>query len=819
MGFDPIGWLGGAASQISGAASGGLSAIDKALGGTGGSQSVPQTEYSNPSNVVYESPGVNAVINGPVYEGPAGGPLVSDDKIGASAIAPTAEISAPVQTQVIGEYDTVGSSLTKEERNVDPEDTGIIKMTDKPSGKLVQTPEKVVDISKYYKDVKGITSLDYVAAKDLGDSKTQEMIASGKTPEQALVEQYEGARLAGDVRAQNYYENEWRKANVSNIALSGEYHSAARDSGLPTLVNPFENAADISLKNLDRLEGRDPAYNFVQSSNDRSIMSDTGMGGTFKDMLSISPADKGKIMLAGANEVSKAERSGDLGPYANLRSYSSGTPGGEIGEGILSIDRMQDIGKSAAGSSPSTGWDVHPEYMDKFTSEFKSGLGYGVGDYKDSVLPKTGFNWSNNTDLIGGGGKKTTAGLLRMSQEGKAAKKGEKTEEELNTPSEVSFAGYDFAVASGNVKGKIGDNKNVNSLTNIGTGLGVVFGSVGGPVGAGLGGVAGGVVGKGVGKYVPGADNFLSGINDRLLTDKGPVTKYLENANTDNPVENNPLNFGNVGKGAGKGAVIGSILGAPLGPAGIAAGFAGGSIIGGGMDILGITKPNKVDQDVDTSIIIKPGVTVVENSRGAEIINPTAIAPVITEDLSRGSWLDRRIQDAGLPSSSGQNLRGDTLYNILEPLRSPTGMTNAQASNWAMQYRNPKHFPSSLKRKTVAQTQKPKPKRFSLESIHNNLVEKSFDIGLVKFTPTSLEAAVKAVGTSPIKSNVRPNIKYTLGNMNVPDLKGKGLKGVKGNTVGTKGGVQGTQNVSRNIANVMDNITKSSKIKKIKMAK
>lgn len=297
MGFGD--WLSGAGS-----------AVDKFLGGTGGEpipvgtqQTMTTDEYAMPP-MVSETQSVSAPIE-PVM--PANVSVVTDSK------------------DQSGEYRPISTDTS------------------------ASSTQKFSESYVAYTEPKEIDRVDYTKMKDIGDSKTQELIKHGYSPEQATAMQRDIAKEAGNTRAELYYQNEYDKAMQSKLALSSEYHHTAQESGLPQAPNPFEYTGDLAKMAIHKSQGV-------------SNVAGTGLIPQFKGSL-----------VEDANIVTKAARTGEMGDYKNLgKPFSSAT-------GILSLEEQQDIGRRAATSPLNKfGWEVKEDAMAKFTPELKKSSGFDL---------------------------------------------------------------------------------------------------------------------------------------------------------------------------------------------------------------------------------------------------------------------------------------------------------------------------------------------------------------------------------------------------------------------------------------------------------
>lgn len=226
----------------------------------------------------------------------------------------------------------------------------------RPVTEDTSAPSRQSFVESYVAPKEEISRIDYTKQSDLGDSKTQELMKQGYSPEQALAMQRDIAREAGNSRAVSYYQNEYDKALQSNIALSSAYHHDAMKSGLPQAPNPFAYAGDLALMGIYKSQGV-------------SNVAGTGLLPRFEGSL-----------LKDANIITKAERTGEMGDYKYLgRPFSSS-------EGILSLARQQKIGEDAATSkfNPEP-WTVDRNIMSKYTPELVKGAGFNML-YKEAKL-------------------------------------------------------------------------------------------------------------------------------------------------------------------------------------------------------------------------------------------------------------------------------------------------------------------------------------------------------------------------------------------------------------------------------------------------
>jgi len=699
--------------DIGGAVGGATSAVDKFLGGTGGEQVTQEQQMQHMEALegsgATDTSGIQQVEQY-VPSTDVLGPVQGPDYISqAKDVVSTNEIvthSEPVIASVDGDYDLVGSGATKEERHVS-EDSITTPIRGTPSSSITRTPEGKVDISKYYKDVEGITSEAYTPIKDLGDTRTQELIAQGYTPEQALISQKTAAEQSGNVRASDYYQMELRKASVSRLGLEGEYDVTSTDSGVPTERNPFEGTAELSKNILDTIES----------------------GGSNKSLLGLT------------NAQAMVERGGILKQLSGSTAVEGGVAR------TLSLSEQQDITRDASKSS---GLEINESALKKTEalSALAPSFGYGIGGAKTIGLPESGFEWTKNKELLGG---KTTSDMLGIDtitgvsesrgvtpsyKESLVDVSSVEPTELVNTQQiregtkEVSSQSGESTISSDIVP------KVVGGLTgsNIGGGIGTLFG----PGGT----LSGALIGAGTGVAISGKsdkESSFGNILDSITKGSKGTGKYGSATLGENP---------NIGE----------------------------------YTPLGVVKSDKLAQNIDLSRFSNR-VSKSESKLSNEV-----------EDLSRGSYIDKQLVKTGSPTlgRSASSLGGTRLEDILVPLTVPRSSSGVAGTGWALgEARRSKHSSPSLKRKV----QKPKPKQFSLESIHNNMSSKSFDAGLVKFQPTTLESAVRAIGSSKIKSGINITKKSNNSNININNKK---------------------HDILHNIANVVEGITRSTKIKKVK---
>lgn len=589
-------------------------------------------------------------------------------------------------------------------------ESGIVDMSGgKPSAIITQTTEAPKpDISKYYGDESAITHAAYVKTSDLGDTKTQEKIASGLTPEQALAEQYAGAVESGDTRAASYYENEFKKAQGSNIALSGEYHAAARESGLPQAVNPFENVADISLANLQKLESATPSTSYYNR----------GDMGTFKEMASLTPQFKASEMLKSANVEAIAERSGDLGDYGRLTSYSSTY-------GILPLETQQAIGAKAATSpynAEGQGWEIHPEAMEKFSDKLMKNLGYGTGaEVTEAGSTKGISDWTANKELLGGA---TTAEKLGQS--------------EITPP---TFTGG--SVAEG-VVSKVA----TLPVGEKGANVALTFTPLG----------------KGSGALTGNTAESLVGIFPKNAPEGTKISVIPE--------------FGKLA-GEGFGAGIGTLVG---GGVGTVVGSAAGGFLGENVGKLLASVSGKTGVSVEGPRIESPKNTTPGLEISTEVPSPASKTNTLSwgdANLRKtGVYLPEFKAfgyDVGGQVGSGENIRGQSVYSpgfwggyTLEPLPfAGTAMSNPRRSK-------PSHP------RIERMIRKPGSGKISLIPKVNASINQAFGgIDLVKVRSPSITTAIKSVGN--VKSGKSSGSKDILGHIDIPSIKGAAAKTKKKN--------------------------------------
>lgn len=201
---------------------------------------------------------------------------------------------------------------------------------------------------------------DLTPVSALGDSRTVQLEQQGYTPLQALQIQ---AKEATNTRARGYYEGEETKLLETNVALSSAYHNAAQASGLPQAPNPYEYLGDLSAAAMKGIEGKG-GYGYVTGNIDYNQLSLQSSRGLQDNWYGAVDKTIGSFDTA-INRISEVQLTGNMGPYAELSSWSSKY-------GTLSLADQQAIGYAAATSPQNTqGWAVHPEYMADVTDPSK----------------------------------------------------------------------------------------------------------------------------------------------------------------------------------------------------------------------------------------------------------------------------------------------------------------------------------------------------------------------------------------------------------------------------------------------------------------
>jgi len=180
---------------------------------------------------------------------------------------------------------------------------------------------------------------------DRGDTKTAVIEREyGYSPIQALSVQLESSKaedkargIAGDSKITTYYQNELDKAK-QDIRLGADVESYEKaKSGIAQAPNTLDYAADLATTSLWRSQG--------VSNVPGSIRDEYGaLKPEFKPFTGNTLID--------ANVITKAMRTGDMGPYGTLgKPFSSAY-------GTLDLDTQQAISRQAAKTA---GWNYEAE--------------------------------------------------------------------------------------------------------------------------------------------------------------------------------------------------------------------------------------------------------------------------------------------------------------------------------------------------------------------------------------------------------------------------------------------------------------------------
>lgn len=214
---------------------------------------------------------------------------------------------------------------------------------------------------------------DYIRATELGDTRTQQLIASGLSPMQALNKQIQDAYQTPGKRDETYYTNELAKATQSLIATSSQYHSAAKDTGIAQAANPYEYTGDLA---LGLLKG------YGEQKTTPVDLSVLGLpGGRGIQEVQWFNAKGGNLQPNWASSIATVDTArllGTMGPYGNLGSYSSTL-------GPLSLEQQQAISFVAGKTA---GWDVRAQTIAPSDAAI---LGYGLGQQQTRITsPRVG---------------------------------------------------------------------------------------------------------------------------------------------------------------------------------------------------------------------------------------------------------------------------------------------------------------------------------------------------------------------------------------------------------------------------------------------
>ena len=239
--------------------------------------------------------------------------------------------------------------------------------TTKPTTKLTTDPVVVVPITPILDTRPGYTSPAVI-----GDSETQRRIAAGQTPLAALNAQLIGAYKTPTKVDDRYFANELSKMAQTYIETPSAYHHATLATGLPWGPNPYEYLGDVALEFQKGTQGLLGAVPTEQSTlglvRGRGLQDTAWINALRDDRAGGAPLLQPDWTKA-VSVLDKIRLSGDMGPYANLRSYSSTF-------GVLSVSAQQVIAKMAATGrgEPFTEFGPHQSIRDEAKS-----LGYGIG--------------------------------------------------------------------------------------------------------------------------------------------------------------------------------------------------------------------------------------------------------------------------------------------------------------------------------------------------------------------------------------------------------------------------------------------------------
>lgn len=183
-----------------------------------------------------------------------------------------------------------------------------------------------------------ITTLAGYTTGDRGDTKTALLEKEyGYSPMQALAMQEDAAKASGDKAAARYYRGEWERAQRDvEVGASQESYEKAK-SGIAQAPNTQEYAADLARSALWRSQGVVNVPGFTRDGS-----------GALKS--EFKPFEGS--MLAESNVITKAMRTGDMGPYGTL-----GKPFSSV-YGTLDLDTQQAISRQAAKTA---GWNYEAE--------------------------------------------------------------------------------------------------------------------------------------------------------------------------------------------------------------------------------------------------------------------------------------------------------------------------------------------------------------------------------------------------------------------------------------------------------------------------
>lgn len=173
------------------------------------------------------------------------------------------------------------------------------------------------------------------------------MQSEGLTGYQAASRLLAVAQTPKDVR---YYETLLTQTWTTETGKSAAYHAWAKDTGLPQLANPYEYTADLLTYAMKGYPTRE-AERF--SPIDYTVLGLPSGKGQQEYAWGTTAYDVTKAM----DVVAAVQRSGEMGPYGELKAWSS-----KYGE--LPIGQQQDIAKAAARTA---GW----EYTESVWSEPK----------------------------------------------------------------------------------------------------------------------------------------------------------------------------------------------------------------------------------------------------------------------------------------------------------------------------------------------------------------------------------------------------------------------------------------------------------------
>ena len=159
------------------------------------------------------------------------------------------------------------------------------------------------------------------------------LMREGKTAYQAAEELRNRAYDTPGKTDDRYYENLYMQAWTSETGKSAGYHTWAEDTGLPQAANPYEYVADLLTYATYGYPTRDKD---VFSPVDYTVLGlPDGRG-----QQSYMWTDERYDLRGSMDVIARAERSGEMGPYGQLKATSGGMD--------LSLQTQQAIGAGAA---------------------------------------------------------------------------------------------------------------------------------------------------------------------------------------------------------------------------------------------------------------------------------------------------------------------------------------------------------------------------------------------------------------------------------------------------------------------------------------